>query len=136
MLLARENMNMKKFLTYATIVVLSFSIVSCATPKSDTASQLNAPNEIWVFFHFNVPEENGALVPYWYYGRVLSETYQGIVENKITDGSILLKDVRYFDDNDEIVAYEDNIDTGNIVFRIEHIVKMNPAKGDPLSAKE
>jgi len=70
---------------------------------------------------------------YYYYGRITEELYTMILDGQKTEGFILLRDIRYWNDDDQIEAYEDEDDNGSIIFKIEHLVKLDRVKADPLT---
>lgn len=97
---------------------------------ASTVRQSLDADTIWVHAHFNVPEKEG-VEDYYYFGRISKELYQQILDGKKEKGFILLRDVRYWNTDDEIVKYEDHVDAGHILFRIENLMKLVLEKGDP-----
>lgn len=89
---------------------------------------------VWVFFQFNVPEDEG-VEDYYYAGQVESELFEQIVTGEVTHGLIPLKNVCYLS-NSQWHAYEDDLDSGLLVFRIEHIQRMIHMKRNPLEPEE
>ena len=83
-----------------------------------------------MFAQFNVPEAKG-IEDYFYYGRINEELYQRIIDGETTAGLIVMRDVRYWSNDDELRKYEDAADSGVLVFRIEHLVRLALKKGDP-----
>lgn len=88
-------------------------------------------DRVWVFIQFNVPEEGDKIDGYYYYGRVSKRQYSAISANKLTSGFILLKDTRYWGNDDIIHAYADFEDTGDLVFRIEDIRYIRLMRAEP-----
>lgn len=84
---------------------------------------------IWVFAHINVPEDE-EIESYYYYGRINRPLYEQMIDGTRSKGFILFRDMRYWS-GETLVQYEDETDTGSVVFRIEHIVKIDLEKGDP-----
>lgn len=87
---------------------------------------------MWIFATFNIGAVGDATY-YHYFGAVRESLYQRIRDNEINSGFITLQDVRYWNDNDLIQAYEDDQDTGVLTFRIEQLVKLELEKGDPVN---
>ncbi|OUR98047.1 hypothetical protein A9Q81_12365 [Gammaproteobacteria bacterium 42_54_T18] len=81
---------------------------------------------------FNVPEEGGEIGSYYYYGNISKELYEKISSNKIKRGFMLLEKVRYWGDDDLVHEYRDKEYSGDLVFRIENLVRIRGINGDPL----
>ena len=109
--------------------ILTFALVILGLSACGSVVTSNSLEPVWVYAQFNVPEEENYVMPYWYYGRIDGNLAHAISNNEVTSGFITLEQVRYWDDNNEIELYEDGVDTGNITFRIEHLVKFNEMKG-------
>ena len=86
---------------------------------------------IWVFAQMNIPKKDG-LEDYYYYGRINEEIYHRMIDGEMGEGFILFRDIRYWNDDSKIEQYEDHMESGDLLFRIEHIVKLDLEKGDPL----
>lgn len=113
------------------LLVVTLAFVGCdAQQIASTVKQSVDEDTIWIFAQINVPEP-GTIDDYYYYGRVQRELYEQMIDGKVTTGFILFRDVRYWNNDDQIEKYEDNAETGDLTFRIEHIVRMNVNKGDP-----
>ena len=116
----------KLFITFFIFVGMQ-EVVAEASPEA--VVQSTDKNTIWVYAQINVPDKEG-IEDYYYYGRINKTIYEQIIDGSRTDGFILFRDLRYWSDG-EILKYEDDIDTGDMVFRIEHIMKITIEKKDP-----
>lgn len=113
---------MKKLMAAFTACILLLLLAACNVEEEAGAlATMEDDDRAWVFIQFNVPEEGDKVEGYYYYGRVSKRQYSAISQNKLTSGFILLKDTRYWGDDDIIHAYADFEDTGDLVFRIEDI---------------
>ena len=121
---------MKKLITvYYAVSLLLFS--GCDLESTTVQIQQYGDGKtMWVSFHFNIPEED-KVAAYYYIGRIKEQMYELIVDGEIKEGMLLLRDVRYWDE--VYKEYEDDEYSGDIVFRVEHIAKMIPVKGDPMT---
>ena len=80
---------------------------------------------------FNIPEEGEKIESYYYFGEVSEDLFNMISENKINKGFISLNNVKYWGDNDKIVDYADDEYSGNLVFRIENIERIEKMNVEP-----
>lgn len=87
--------------------------------------------KVWVFAHFNVPEEDQKIDSFYYYGRISKSLYNAIKLNKIKQGFILLDDVMYWGNDDLIHEYADDELEGELVFRIEDIKRIKLVNKKP-----
>jgi hypothetical protein len=58
--------------------------------------------------------------------------YDKVVNNEVESGFILLKQVRYWGDDDRVHDYKDSEDSGNLIFRIEDLRRVKLINQDPL----
>ena len=86
---------------------------------------------IWVYAQINIPEKDDSIETYYYQGRIKQDIYNLIIDGSLKEGFILFRDIRYFDDY-TVKKLENGSNTGDILFRMEHIVKVDLLKGDPL----
>ncbi len=101
-----------------------------------TALKSHADTEkVWVFAQFNVIEEKDVLDTYYYYGEISKSLYQLISENKLNEGFILLEGVKYWGNDDLIHNYKDGENSGDLVFRIEHLAKLDLINVAPVIGK-
>lgn len=114
------------------------SVVSCKQQSfAETASQLIDNDTVWVFAHFNVPEDDGeeGYEDYYYFGRIKNSLYHKILKGEVSKGFILMREMCYWNNN-EVVSYEDEDYEGESLFRIEHLVKLDLCKKDPRTFEE
>jgi len=117
-------------------LVILLAISGCDAEQEVTAVNNNLDNEkVWVFAQFNVREEKDDLESYYYYAKISKSLYTQISENKLHQGFILLNDVKYWGKHDVIYNYEDGENSGQLVFRIEDIAKIDLVKVEPIVGK-
>lgn len=120
---------MKKFITLGLFLIL---LQGCNLEQELTAINGNLDDEkIWVWAQINVPEEGDKIDTYYYFGKASKTLFNGIADNSIKTGFILLKDIRYWNDDSVIEEYDDEIDDDVMVFRIENIVHIIKMKRTP-----
>ena len=116
------------------LIVIAVYLLSGCDARSEIAAleSFSDPNKEWVFAQFNVDEENDVLDSYFYYGRVSASLLEKIKHNKIDTGFILLENVRYWGDKDLVYDFKDSEHTGDLVFRIEDIVRIQMVHTPPV----
>ena len=116
------------------LLLCVFTLLSgCRFSEEVDAATSNISEErVWVFAQFNVPEENDAMETYYYYGSMAQPMYDKVVNNEVESGFILLKQVRYWGDDDRVHDYKDSEDSGNLIFRIEDLRRVKLINQDPL----
>ncbi|MFY8350875.1 hypothetical protein AAEU29_10110 [Pseudoalteromonas sp. SSM20] len=123
---------MKKILVTLALMLL----LGCNMKDEVTAANANLQeDQIWIFAQFNVPEEKDQMETYYYYGLVSESLYNAIANNALSSGFIQLKNVKFWGDNNLIYDYKDIERSGQLIFRIEHIVKLNPVNVEPIVGK-
>ncbi len=121
---------------YLIIIILLFSVVGCNAEQEVQALNSNLNNEkVWVFAQFNVREEADGLESYYYYAKITKSLYNEISQNKLQKGFIYLESVKYWGENDLIYDYADGENTGELIFRIEDIAKIDLVKVEPIIGK-
>ncbi len=121
---------------YLIIIILLFSVVGCNAEQEVQALNSNLNNEkVWVFAQFNVREEADGLESYYYYAKIAKSFYNEISQNKLQKGFIYLESVKYWGENDLIYDYADGENTGELIFRIEDIAKIDLVKVEPIIGK-
>ena len=115
------------------IVVLAVLLGGCDLVEELCAveAEIEGPR-VWAFMQFNVPEEGGGMESYYYYGNISKELYKKINSNKIKRGFMMLEKVRYWGDDDLVHEYKDKEYSGDLVFRIEDLVRIKGINSDPL----
>ncbi len=126
-------MKLKSMKLKAVIVVLAVLLSGCDLVEELCAveAEIEGPR-VWAFMQFNVPEEGGEIGSYYYYGNISKELYEKINSNTIKRGFMLLEKVRYWGDDDLVHEYKDKEYSGNLVFRVEDLVRIKGINSDPL----
>ncbi|MDD1779858.1 hypothetical protein LRP49_01495 [Enterovibrio sp. ZSDZ35] len=113
-------------------LVFVLSLFGCKVESETLASEtMRSQEQVWVFIQFNIFEEDDELESYYYYAQVSKKMYDEISENDIDEGFILLQNVKYWGDSGLIYDYKDVENSGEIVFRIENIVKIDLVNVEP-----
>ena len=99
------------------------------------ASPDTSGETVWGFFHINIVHEDDDLESYYYYGQVAKPLLEQIQNNEVNKGFILLKNVKYWGNDNIIHLYEDGENTGDLIFRIEDIVKIKLVKNTPVEGQ-
>ena len=114
------------------VIAITFLLTACNANDEVTAiSELGSQDRVWAYMQFNIPEEGEKIESYYYFGEVSEDLFNMISENKINKGFISLNNVKYWGDNDKIVDYADDEYSGNLVFRIENIERIEKMNGEP-----
>lgn len=121
---------MKRHLAHLALLLGSLVCLPSVSGADDSAPALAEDETVWVFFQFNVPA-SGDVIDFSFYGRIPYAEFRDILNGDRTEGFICLHDTRYWQ-GDTVYAYEDDVDTGLLVFRVEHIQRMILLKADPL----
>ena len=87
-------------------------------------------SEVWVFLTIRYDTNKNYNFDY-YFGTVDKDLYQNISENRINQGFITLKNLRYWNDG-KIYIYEDDQNGDSRTYRIEDIKEIELIKGDPI----
>ena len=123
---------MRLFLITLLTSIILIGSSGCVTDDIvDTVKQSIDEDTLWIYAQINVPEEEG-IEDYFYFGRVNKGVYTKFVDHEIKDGVIVFRDVRYWNTDNKIEVYEDAVDTGTLIFRLEDVVYLRVQKGDPL----
>lgn len=122
-----------KLINPITCLILALIVLVACNLESEAAEieQSVDSDTIWVNIQFNIPEGE-VIDDYYYYGRIKIEFYEALLNGEVDDELIMLRDVRYWNDEDGYVEYEDHEYGSNLVFRSNHIVKIIEMKGDPI----
>jgi len=114
-----------------TLILLSSIITfGCEQTQQRFVKNNERGTQQWVYTTLHIPSKFDTAV-YYYYGQVKSDLIDEL-ENDNTDGYFHLKNIRFYNDSDKLEMYEDNLDLGYIIFKKNHIVKMNVLKADPI----
>jgi|TARA_B100000745_G_scaffold277906_1_gene208595 hypothetical protein len=110
-------------------------VSACNSEEIDAFKANMDDKQVWVFIQFNVPEENDAIESYYYYGQISGSIYRSISNNKLSRGFILLENVKYWGSDDIIHDFADLENTGEMVFRIEDIKRINLVRKAPTTGQ-
>lgn len=69
---------------------------------------------------------------YHYFGRMNERILNKIDSVDNYDNLFMLTDIRYIDDYDNVVIYEDEYESGTMFFRIKDVVHIEVLKEDPI----
>ena len=117
------------------LVALLISVVLAGCGLSDDIRSIadnSQRNLIWVWAQFNVPIEKHDISTYYYFGRIPQKFYDKIASNEMKSGFIVLRDVRYWGNDDLIHAFKDRQNTGDILFRIEDLRRLELVANEPM----
>ncbi len=109
------------------IVILLTLLWGCDLENTKTAKS----DGVWVFLTLRYESNDGFQFNY-YYGEMNKKLYNKIASNLITKGFFKLNKVRYWNNDDKLELYADDVYSGNMVFRIEDIRKLNELNDDPV----
>ena len=119
---------MKNFI----VIAITLLLTACNANDEVTAiSKLGSQDRVWAYMQFNIPEEGDKFESYYYFGEVSEDLLNMISENQINEGFISINNVKYWGDNDKVVDYADDEYSGNLVFRIENIERIEKMNGEP-----
>jgi len=116
-------------------ILISFLLLLAACNAGDelsAVSKLGSQERIWAYMQFNIPEENEQIESYYYFAEVSEKLFNQISANQINQGFISLNNVKYWGENDTIIDYADDEYSGNLVFRIENIERIERMNGEPV----
>ena len=114
------------------ILIVLTTVGGCGFSNEVDALRSTADTKkVWGFFQFNVTNENGKLESYYYYGKVSANLYDRIKQNKIQKGFLFLDEAQYWGEDDKIHAYRDEESSGELVFRIEDIKRIQLLRHKP-----
>jgi hypothetical protein len=120
-------------LTASLVLIALFVLSACnVRDEAQTVVDNSDPQKVWVFTQINVPEEDGGMETFYYYGRVSKKLFARIKDNTVTRGFLFLADVHYYDsEDDKVHPYEDKQREGELVFRIEDVKRFELLKRAP-----
>ncbi len=122
------NMTQKAGLLLPLLMVILLTLLwGCDLENTKTAKS----DGVWVFLTLRYESNDGFQFNY-YYGEMNKKLYNKIANNLITKGFFKLNKVRYWNNDDKLELYADDVYSGNMVFRIEDIRKLNELKDDPV----
>jgi len=120
----------------ALLVLIVTLLMGCDAKNDFSSIGSNFDGDtVWTFTQFNVLEEDDVINSYYYYGEVSEELYQKISSNQLTTGFILLRNVKYWGNDNLIYEYRSKEEEGSLIFRIEDIQKMELLRIEPIAGK-
>lgn len=120
---------------YKLILVTSIAVLLTACnieSKFFPKKPVSTGEKVWSFIEFHVPEKDGSIEDYYYFGLVSKDLYQKIKSHEVKEGLIFMEKVRYWTTENIIESYEDEIYSDEMAFRIEDIVKFEMVKKEPV----
>ena len=125
---------MRKAIGVSLVLAMTMVMPGCDTRSEVQTVKLSppTPRKVWVFMQINVPEEGNTIEDYYYYARIPQSTYDDIKRNTIARGFLTLEDVRYYGDDKQYHYYRDEDSSGELVFRIEDIKRIELLRKAPL----
>ncbi len=118
---------MKKFAFLLTI--FSFFITSCDLKKTETISKEKDRLQ-WVNLHMDVVMKHDT-TSYYYYGQI-SQNDIDQLQNQPKKGMFTLRNIRYFNTDDQLEIYEDANYTGKMLFNYKDVSWVEILKKDPI----
>lgn len=116
------------------VVLLFFSLSACNIESKLFPKQaIDNGKKIWTFISFNVPQKGGGIEDYYYFGLISENLYQKIKTHEIKDGLLFMEKVKYWNTEDAIESYADELYSDELAFRIEDIVKLELVKTEPVN---
>ena len=120
---------MHKILILSLFVILSACNIESKLFPNNSFSE---GKKIWAFIQFHVPDKNGIIEDYYYFGLINENLYEKIKSHEIDEGLIFMEKVKYWNTENIIETYSDEIYTDEMAFRIEHIVRFEMVKKEPV----
>lgn len=119
---------MKNIILCVSIIVL---LSACDQMKMSANSYENSQKTVWTYVEI---ESDGKSTDYRYFlfGEMKESLFNDISNNVIESGFFMLASVKYYDNNNVVANYSDDLYTGNMVFRIEDIQIIKKMKKTPL----
>jgi hypothetical protein len=117
------------------LLIAALFLSGCNMEEAQSITDNVSTEKVWVFAQYNVLEKDEKIEDYYYYGKISKPLYERIKSNRISHGFILMEDVKYWGGDDLIHNYSDGENSGEIVFRIESLAKMELVKKKPIAGK-
>ena len=99
---------------------------------ANQSTAISEGKKIWAFIQYNLPQEDGKLEDYYYFGLINEVLYKKMISHEVKNGLIKMESVRYWDNDDVIQSIEDEIYSDELVFQIEDIRKIDLVKNEPV----
>lgn len=111
------------------LTIFSFFITSCDLKKKEINGKENQRLQ-WVNLHMDVAMKNDT-TSYYYYGQI-SQNDIDQLQNQPEKGMFTLRNIRYFNTEDQLEIYEDANYTGKMLFNYNDVSWVEILKKDPI----
>nr|WP_321452740.1 hypothetical protein [uncultured Carboxylicivirga sp.] len=121
-----------KYKIHLAFIILIVGYIAITFFKSDISKVVHSDkNKIWVQIDLVkiLPRDT---TDYFYYGQINEDLLEQIEQNKDEGGLFLLKNIRYWDNDDKLRVYDDTDEVGIKMFRVNDISYVNVLKEDPI----
>lgn len=124
---------MRKIAMTIMLLALLNSMSGCKlSDEIESISEFKSSEKIWIFSQINVNRKNNKIEEYFYYGQINKSLYEKIKAQKIKHGFFAIENVRYWTTDNKIAAFSDDMSSGELLFRIEDIRKIELQKSGPV----
>lgn len=114
-------------------LLMAISLTGCNLSEEVQAFTENInTSRVWVFLQLNVPEEDEKIESYYYYAEISESLYKKINANELSSGFLYMMNVKYWDNDDILREYKDHESSGELVFRIEDIRRIERLNQEPV----
>ena len=114
----------RKYIAIFIIIVLFYA---CIFPNKRQNTHLKE----WAYFEIQSIAKKDTTNSF-VYGQVNKDIIDRIKGNSKTKGLFVVENARYINTDDLLQVYEDEVDKGVLVYRIEHIQSIELFKKDPI----
>ncbi|MGJ8663034.1 MAG: hypothetical protein ACSHWU_05250 [Marinicella sp.] len=118
---------MKNIILFLVLVVF---LSACEPMKMSAKSYENSQNTLWTYVEIQSDSDTSDY-RYYLFGEMKENLFNDISNNAIESGFFMLSSVKYYDSNNLVANYSDDLYTGNLVFRIEDITMIKKMKKAP-----
>jgi protease II len=116
--------------SYIFMLLLFVLLGGCDRTQQSSISYENSKQKTWVYLEIKSKGEETDY-RYYLYGEIKKQLFFDISNNVIESGFFMISDVKYYDDNNLVANYADDLYTGTLVFRIEDIQMIKELKKAP-----
>lgn len=114
-------------------LLMAITLTGCNLSEEVQAVTENIDsNKVWVFMQFNVPEEGDKIESYYYYAEIAESLYKKINANELSSGFLYMTNVKYWNNDDILQEYKDDESSGELVFRIEDVRRIEKLNQEPV----
>ncbi|MBL1142790.1 MAG: hypothetical protein HND53_12250 [Proteobacteria bacterium] len=115
------------------IVLIFISSSACNIDSKFFPKKAFAEDEkILTFIQYHVSDKEGVVEDYYYFGLISKDLYRKIKTHEVNEGLIFMEKVKYWNTDDVIESYADEIYSDEMAFRIEDIVRLDLVKEEPV----